>query len=272
VNFGTQIAAVGFALLCGYQAAHAELTLTAAPRETAQAGARLYGPLAASVSEILGEKVVYRHPGDFLTYSNEMRAGQYDLVFDGPHLAAWRIEHLQHEAVARLPGSLVFKVVTKHADIETLDDLIGKKVCGLLSPNLATLTMLYEYKNPAQQPIFRDVKGGFVRVFEALKSDKCIAAVFRSDYYDNKVSQQEKDDLKVIFISKPVPNQTITASPRVPEEGKRNLAQALTSKEEAVGAENLFQRFSKNKPEFIATSGEEFTHLNRLLEGVVWGW
>ena len=69
-----------------------------------------------------------------------------------------------------------------------------------------------------------------------------------------------------------MPNQAITVSQRVNENYKELISTALTSEEGAKGATNLFGRFSKKSKQFEATTGEEFSFLNLLLEGVVWGW
>jgi len=42
--------------------AQAELVLTSPPRESKEMGVQQYGPLAAYLSEQLGEKVSYVHP------------------------------------------------------------------------------------------------------------------------------------------------------------------------------------------------------------------
>ncbi len=254
------------------QAAQADLVFSAPPRETPEEGLQRYGPLVESMSRILGERVVYKHPRDFLRYSNNMRKGEYDIVFDGPHFTAWRIEHLDHQPAARLKGALVFYVVSNNPELETLEDLIGRPVCGLASPNLATMTLLFQYKNPIQQPSIISTRGGFKNVFAAFEQGRCEAAVLRSTFYDNNVPNDQKQGVKIIFKSKPVPNQAITVGPNVNEEGRKKLAAALTSEEGAVGARKLFDRYSKDSKAFVATGGEEFTYLNLLLEGVVRGW
>ena len=42
--------------------AQAELILSAPPRESLKAGNELYGPLAEHLTQLLGEKVIYKHP------------------------------------------------------------------------------------------------------------------------------------------------------------------------------------------------------------------
>ena len=75
---------VGLLLL--FQSAIAkDLILTAPPREKPEAGQKLYGPIASYLTKLLGKKVVYKHPQNWLNYQHEMRHDKYDIVFDGPH-------------------------------------------------------------------------------------------------------------------------------------------------------------------------------------------
>ena len=98
------------------QTARADLVLSAPPRETPEAGLKLYGPLAEFLSKAIGEKVEYRHPDNWGIYQGLMTKGEYDLVFDGPHFVSWRIQRLKHEPLAALSGKLGFVVVAQQDD------------------------------------------------------------------------------------------------------------------------------------------------------------
>ncbi|MDH5393036.1 MAG: phosphate/phosphite/phosphonate ABC transporter substrate-binding protein [Gammaproteobacteria bacterium] len=251
----------------------AELIFSAPPREKPAAGEKIYGPIAEALSVMMGEKVVYKHPRDWLTYSMKMRRGDYDLVFDGPQFSAWRMQHIQHVPLVRLQGHLGFYIVTKKdSGINQIQDLIAKKICGLASPNLATISMLREFKNPVRQPIFVETKGGMKGVFNKLKSGKCSAAVMRDGFFKNKVPEDIRSQYKIIWTSIRMPNQTITASKKIPSELRDQIVASLTTERGAAGASELFKRFSKKSKQFIVSKNSEYNDLNHLLEGVVWGW
>jgi ABC-type phosphate/phosphonate transport system substrate-binding protein len=266
-------AAFGLIVLISPLIASAELIFTAPPREKQAAGEKLYGPIAESLSVLLGEKVTYEWPRDWLTYSMKMRRGDYDLVFDGPQFAAWRIEHLQHEPLVRLEGHLEFFVITpKDSPINELQDIVAKKICGLASPNLATISMLREFKNPVRQPIFVETKGGAKGVYNKLKSGGCAAAVIRDGFYKSQMSDEERSQYKIIWKSKKMPNQTITASKKIPEQIREQMVASLTTDKGSASSMPLFARFSKKSKSYIAAEKSEYDELNLLLEGVVWGW
>jgi len=251
----------------------AELIFSAPPREKPDVGQNIYGPIAESLSVMLGEKVTYKHPRDWLSYSMKMRRGDYDLVFDGPQFASWRMTHIQHVPLVRLKGHLGFYIVTKKdSGLNNIQDLVAKKICGLASPNLATISMLREFKNPVRQPLFVETKGGMKGVFNKLKSGKCVAAVMRDGFFKNKLPDDVRAQYKIIWKSIRMPNQTITASKRIPAQLRDQITASLTTARGAEGASGLFKRFSKKSKQFVVSKEPEYNELNMLLEGVVWGW
>lgn len=261
-----------FVLLFILPSAQAELIFSAPPRENADKGKETYGPLVNFLSYVIGERVVYEHPDGWVEYSNNMRNGHYDIVFDAPHFGAWRMKHISHTPVARLPGSLGFVVVAKKGDkkIKKIKDLLSLKICALASPNLGTVTFYNLLENPIYQPRMHEVKGGFKSVFKAFKEGKCDAAVLRDSFY-YKMDPRDKKNLAVVTASKPIPNQTITISPRLRAK-KELISRNLVSIEGKKAAANMIKRFGGNGENLKRVSTNEFENLDSLLTGVVWGW
>jgi len=252
---------------------HAELTFSAPPRETPEAGMKLYGPIATALGALLDEEVVYEHPRDWLTYSRRMRQGDYDIVFDGPQFASWRISHINHVPLVRIQGDLRFLVITNQkSGIKNIQDLATNKICALASPNLATLTILRAFTNPARQPMLIEGKGGMRGIYQRFKDGDCIAVILRDSFYNNKISELERDEYRVVWESMRMPNQTISMTQVIPKDARNKVVSALTSDQGAESATALFKRFSKKSTRFIVAGPIEYESLNYLLEGVVWGW
>jgi len=258
--------------LISFPVISAELILSAPPRENAQKGKEMYEPLAKKLSELVGQKVVYKQPKTWAEYANNMRNGQYDIVFDGPHFVAWRQKNLKHEPIASLPGSLQFFVVAKKENslINNKRDLIGKKICGMPSPHLATDMVFDLFKNPVLQPIIFEVHGGQRVAMQAFKEGKCDATILRTTLY-KKLPKTEKDQIKIIATTRELPNQTISVSQRLHKNAHR-IANFLVSKEGAITTDGILSRYSKNKKIFIKASPQKFVDAADILEGVVWGW
>jgi len=252
----------------------ADLIFTAPPREKPNAGQKVYGPVAQHLSKLLGTKVTYRHPNNWLNYQREMRDGKYDIIFDGPHFASWRMAHIGHEMVAKLPGSLGFILVKNKDDksINNLDDLIGKRICGISMPNLSTLSILAAYPNPVRQPVIVGVKGGMKGVAKSLAKNKCDAYVFRDKFYAKKLDSELKSSVEILYKSKPLPNQVISAGPRLSPAQKKAMTFSLVSGKGINSTDNIRKRFAKKARSFSKASNAEYKGHNRLLEGVIFGW
>ena len=258
------------------QAFAKDLVLTAPPRENPEAGVKIYGPIAAHLSKSLGVKVVYKHPENWLKYQREMRNDKYDIVFDGPHFIAWRVAHLGHEALVKLPGKLQFMLVNKvdNKELDHPDQLIGKKICGISPPNLSTLSVLDYYRNPVRQPVIKGIKGGMGKVYKSyMKNGGCDAAILRSAFYNKKLKKAQRDNLKTLHKSKIMPNQGISVSKRLTQSQKDIVKMELTVLEGGVtSTKGVIKRFGGKAKSFIPVKRNEFEGYNMLLEGVIFGW
>lgn len=253
----------------------ASLILTAPPRELKAAGEKLYGPLALHLSKLLKTTVEYQHPGNWLNYQRNMREDKYDIIFDGPHFISWRIAHLKHDVLVKLPGKLEFYLVTDKDKklLESLEQLVGKKICGISPPNLSTLTVLDRFRNPVRQPVIKGIKGGMGKVFEAFKAGNCDAAVLRTTFYKKKLQQQDRDKLKILFHSTPLPNQAISVSQRLNQSLKKRIVRSLTLGDGIKASKDIVKRFGgKSTKSFVEVKSSEYKGHNDLLEGVIFGW
>jgi len=253
--------------------ANAELIFSAPPRESPQAAEKLYGPLAKHLTELLGEPVVFQYPKNWLQYQRDLRKGVYDIVFDGPHFVSWRLAHLEHQVLVKLPGELEFVVVVKDdSEMKRPSDLIGKRICAIPPPNLATLTVINLFNNPVRQPVIWGVKGGYPQVFKHFQKGTCVAAVFRTTYYEKKLTQQQRSKLRILHKSKGLPNQAITVGKKIGNDDKKKIIRSLTLGKGKKAIESIAKRFGGEKSSFITASQSEYKSQTDLLEGVVFGW
>ena len=262
-------------LSCFGKIAYAELVFSAPPRESSAAGSELYGPLADHLSALLGEKVVYQHPNNWLEYQRDLRKGVYDIVFDGPHFVSWRMAHLDHDVLVKLPGSLEFLIVVRSDDPEskTHTDLIGKKICAIPPPNLATLTAINLFNNPVRQPVIWGVGGGYQKVYDQFINGECRAAVFRKTFFDKKLTPKQRQSLRVIYKSKPLPNQAISVSNKIDKHNRQRIIRSMTLGKGRVVSKSIAKRFGGvNSKSFVTATRTEYSNISDLLEGVVYGW
>lgn len=255
-------------LFISFSAGAEEYVFTAPPREAGGAENDAFQPLVEYLSAKTGKTFVYRYSDNFLTYQSEMRAGKYDLVFDGPHFISWRMIKQDHEPLVRLPGKLGFVVIVKKDNdrVATVKDLAGRMVCGFAPPNLATLTLYNQFDNPARQPLIVEAKS-FKQVYENVLKGRCMAGVMRDVAY----AALDKDvaAAKVIFRSGGVSNQGFSAGPRLPPGDRQKITEALLAPEARAKLTVFFGRYNKDK-DLVKAGREEFEGLAGLLKDV-WG-
>jgi ABC-type phosphate/phosphonate transport system substrate-binding protein len=251
-----------------------ELILTAPPRETVEKGVKLYGPIANHLSELLGTRIVYEHPGNWLNYQRDMRNDKYDIVFDGPHFVSWRVAHLGHEVVAKLPGNLQFVLLAdkENKNINATANLIGKSFCGISPPNLSTLSVLDHFRNPARQPRIKGIKGGMGKVYKSFKEGKCDAVVLRTAFYKKKLNDAQRSELKQIYLSRKMPNQAISVSSRISKEARYVIRNSLTMGTGTKATSALLKRFGGKAKSMVKANNAEFLPHTALLEGIIFGW
>lgn len=252
-----------------------ELILAAAPRESADQGKGMYDPLAVYLSQVLGKSVTYEHTNHWIRYQSNMKNRKYDFVFDGPHLASWRIKNIDHKPVVRLPGNLQFHFLARADDENVIkpEDLIYKKVCVIPPPNLTAVTLLQKLNDPVREPVLVSVKGSMKNLYEKLIQGECSGTVIRTDFYKGQLSAEEKAAVKIVYTSEQLPNQAITASNRISDEEIAKLVSALTSEQGQKVLAPLVKRFGgKEAVSFVPAEKQEYVGYSKFLEGVVLGW
>jgi ABC-type phosphate/phosphonate transport system substrate-binding protein len=206
--------------------ASAELVLSAPPRETAEEGARRFGPVAAYLSEVLGRRVVYRHPGTWGAYQAEMLKSAYDLVFDAPHFNGWRVERLGHNVLVKVPGEYTYTIFVRkdNTRVQDIGQLAGRKVCAHAPPHLGTLVMWRQFENPSRQPMIV-VTDGYRNVYESLQAGKCEAAVLSMKHLNKW--DQGGTHTRVIYKNRALPQQALSSGPRLTAAEQAKVTAAL---------------------------------------------
>jgi len=246
----------------------ADLVMSAPPREKPEVGEQVYGPVAAYISQVIGKKVVYQHPEEWGIYQGNMQLGKYDIVFDGPHFVAWRMHRKGHELLANTPGELSFVVVVRSINkrYTELKHLRGRPVCALAPPNLATLTLLREVGIGHEPRLV--LSSSFGEAFKGLLAGKCEGVVMRDATYA-KLSKTAPNKTRVVFTSKPLPNQAITAGNKLDAASKNLLRTKLTTPEASAAMAKFVETYTGGKG-LKAAESKDYEGLDALLKDI-WG-
>jgi len=269
--YARSIMAVLLLLSSVVQAAQEEtIVFSTAPTHTRDETIRLYTPLMSYLSQVTGKKFVIDPAANFIEYSVRMRLDKYDMMFDGPHLAGWRMVNMDHTPIVRLPGTIKIVVAAdKKSSLSSMHDLEGgyARVCAFASPNMLTMAFLSYFPNPVRQPHLVRTQG-FKELVECLKSNHGEAAVLRDKLW-GKLSDEEKATMKLIAQpERGYPERTFTVSPKISEPLRKQITEALLSEEGTKISQALLESFKKKN--FIPAKAEEYAGLDLLLRPV-WG-
>lgn len=246
------------------------LVFSAPPRESEEEGNRLYQPIAVYLSHLIGKTIVYKHPTDWLTYQMDMQRGSYDLVFDGPHFNSWRISNLQHNMLVKIADERVFAVVVRKDDnrITDIKQLAGQRLCGMDPPNLGTLAVLSQFDNPARQPLII-TSVGWNRSYEGVAFEKkCTAAIVPVANLKKFINSENL--VRVLYKTKALPNQALSAGPRISVQDQAQIAAALISQEGVAVTAQLMAASASDKGLTFASNGD-YVGLDLYLKDT-WGY
>lgn len=243
------------------------LVFTAPPRETPEAGIEIYQPVADYLSQAIGKKVRYKHPGTWGVYRTEMLKGSYDIIFDGPHFNSYRMEKLSHNILVKIPERHEFTVIVrKDKPFQTVSQMAGRTFCTHAPPNLGTLVLLSQFDNPSRQPVIINSKG-WENIYNGVISGKCVGGVLPMA---NLKKYDRSNQTRVVFKTAAMPNQAFSAGPRVSLEDQMKLAQALASPDAAAPTEKLRAAY-KVGDGFALASNQEYNGLAEYLRNE-WGY
>ena len=267
-------------LLCTSQAAQAELILSGSPsiQDRSELNKR-YTELASELSQALGEPVRYVAPLNEMGYAQEIRKGSYDILLDGPHLAAWRHAKGIHQLVAQTNIPLTFLVVTPANDssMTSTEQLIGKPVCAQASPHLSNLMFMSLYPNPLQLPNMRMVEG-FKPIAEKVIKGECKAGVLSAAFYEKSLDQETRDKLRIIHNTRPLPGHIMTVSNKISPERREALTKRIINADPAH--DTLVQAMTNagvrggepSKTRWLAVKPESLKGLDEILVQQSFGW
>jgi ABC-type phosphate/phosphonate transport system substrate-binding protein len=238
-----------------------EYVFSAPPGANYADTAAMYQPIAEFLTRVTGKRFVYRYSDNWLTYSKEMTSGDYDIIFDSAAFNSWRIERINHTPLLRLPEDQVFVVVTRadNQKVAHTKQLAGQPVCAPLPPDVATLTLLSQFDNPARQPVIIGTDG-WSSAYDGLVQRKCTGAVMSL----KNLETIDRGSIKVLYQHRALPNQALSAGPRISQSLKAQIREALLTPPGQAATARL--RTTYGGGELVPASGAEYSGLGTLLK------
>lgn len=241
-----------------------EIIFSAPPREAPWAGREQYDPIAKYLTQVLGRKVTYKHPGNWTIFRIQMLKGNYDLIFDDGHLNSYRAEKLDHTILARTSTNSRYAVIVKKGkkQYRQLSNLTGRTICSQAPPDLATVMVTNKFKNPSRQPLIVTTEG-WSNIYEKVKAGTCEAGILPLAALDRLEKIQQAT--KVVFLTRALPNLAFSAGPRLSQRQQIKISHALVAKEALIPTARLRDALLVGNG-FVPASNKEYAGLSRYLD------
>lgn len=234
--------------------------LSAPPRESQALDKQMYGSIARYLSKAVGIDIRYEHPDNPLLYWENLQRNRYDIVFDESHFIGWLIVNHKHLPLVRVSGALIYVYFANNErdDLKEIGDLAGLSVCGQSPPNQGTLALYEQFDNPFRIPHLVPVEG-WSRIFDEVTKDDCDAGIAPLELYD----RWNNGGMEALYMTRPVPNQTFSASRRLSPELKSRITAALLSEAGSRATAKLREVY--NIDEFERAFEVEYIDQDRIL-------
>ncbi len=239
--------------------------LSASPQGSASAQRALFDPIAHYLAAVTGHAVIYRRAGNGLSFSHNLAAGRYDLVFGGPHLAAWADRHEGAHPLVRLFGRMAFDTVVRSLRIRTLAALVGRPVCANPPPGFASVTLLRHFPDVLRQPYLIAVSG-WRQAYHGLLRGSCQAAVLPAQAARRLMTPG--DGLYVIHQSRGYPGYGLVAGKNMPRAVRHLIRMALLARQGRRVTMPLARAEGVSAHGWVVAHRKDYAGLQKLLRRV----
>jgi ABC-type phosphate/phosphonate transport system substrate-binding protein len=240
------------------------LLLQPLPRE--EMPAETFQPLADFISALTGRPCTIRTPPNFPAYWEAVRHNGYDLAFDAPPFADYRIRKFGFSALAKTSDTASYSLLMR-SDARKRDpaSLVGKRVATLGLASIGTLRLNALFPNPYRQPVVVEVPNSE----EGLKSllNKSVQAAFLPTA--NIGSQIGPRGAVVVLTTEPIPRLVFSASPRLARDLADKIRSSLLLANTTDSGRAMLRATGIDF--FDSTTNEEFANQSYVLRGY-WGY
>lgn len=219
-----------------------------------------YGKMTEYLSKSVGTPIELVTSASYLAYWDTMRKGAgYELVMDNAPMIDFLAQRQGYKVLAKVNGVVSISLVTR-GDAAILDpqELLGKPVAAIASPNLSALVMFQMFPNPVRLPDFKYASNAREAIEMVLKG-KAVAALVPTPI------ATQYDNLNVVTSSSQFPHLAVAAAPSVPTELQAKIRQALLDAHKTAEGQAMLKTL--NTSGFEAASNATYAGQAELLKG-----
>jgi len=219
-----------------------------------------YTKMTDYLSKSIGAPIELVTNSTYLGHWDAMRKGAgYEIVFDNAPMIDFLVQRQNYTVLAKIAGVISQSLVTRN-DVMIFDpqELLGKPVATIASPNLSALTLFQMFPNPMRLPDFKYANNAREAI-DMVRKGKVEAALVPTPI------AILYDDLNVVTTSKQLPHLAVAAAPSVPTEVRERLRQALLQADKTPEGRAMLQML--NTTGFEAATNATYAGYAELLKG-----
>jgi hypothetical protein len=219
-----------------------------------------YQPLMDYLNASTGEHfeliTAKNYPG---YWADARKGGAYDLVLDNAPMIDFRIQRQGFTVLAKIAGVLSQSLITgEKTSIFAPDEVIGRPVATVASPNMAALAMFQMFPNPMRQPDFifsADPRAAI----ELVLSGKALAAIVPTPI------AIQYSNINTVVTTEQTPHLAIAAAPNVPSDVQARIKQALLDASKSMLGQKALSQL--NTTGFEPASNTTYSGYADMLKG-----
>jgi hypothetical protein len=256
--------AIAGALIAGNARAES-YTLLVEPTYVPDRATEVYQPLIDYLRNETGVDITLKTSRNFHFYWRDLRRNEdMDFVFEEAHFTDYRIQRFGFTPLVRTaePSSYTLLVSPDEAD-RGIDGLIGQNVVCMPAPSMGFAALLQIFSNPVSQPEIMTFAASWRDGVEMVFAEEATGAMVP------RWLNQEYPNLVAIAESEEVSGPAVSASPRVPEEVRQKIRDALLVLHEKVDEDpSLYEILHElGITQFEPASAGDFAGTESMLRG-----
>ncbi len=227
----------------------------------------IYAPVSQELSGILGRQVKFTTSTTFEIFLAKLKSRHYDFAIIPPILYPVAIDELQYLPVVRMEEKLQSLILVREdSTLMDIEDLRGKVIATppRKGPVIGVVKRAMKERNmkPDEHVDFRafkSVSSGLQQLL-AGKVDACIAPSFA--YASFAKSRGVK--LRTLWQSSSLPNLSLVIHPRVPQQDRDGIQEALLSWRDSIKGQALLRGMSTQG--FVPVDDKEYDVIRSFID------
>lgn len=261
------ILAVALGTLTGTAAGgDSALVLLVQPLPREEMPAETLQPLAEYIAALSGRSCRIDTPPSFPAYWEAVRRRRYDLAFDAPYFADYRVQKFGFDILVKTPETASYSLITR-ADARTPDPaaLIGKRVAILGLASIGSLRLNALFPNPIRQPVLVDVADSEDGL-GLLLAKKVDGAFLPTERVGRELGRRE---ITVVLTTEPITRLVLSAAPNLPRDLTQKIRVGLLRAHTTDAGRAMLRAIGLDY--FDAATNDGFANQRYVLKGY-WGY